>query len=66
MLVTCKKKTTAKLKLIDNLSVALLNDLTTASGSFWLEVANDCLRTVIVGIISVECHHRNFNLYIHL
>jgi len=72
MYVTCKKST-AKLKLIENLIVspdtptvwrALLNDLTKESGSFWIEAAIDCLLDINEGMIIVECRHTDFNSHI--
>jgi len=74
MYITCKKST-AKLKLIENLIVspdtptlwrALLNDLTKESGSFWTEEAIDCLRDINEGMITVECRHMNFNSHIQI
>ena len=43
------------------LSMASCADLTTESGSFWIEAAIDCLLAVSDGMISVECRHTNFN-----
>jgi hypothetical protein len=63
-------KSTAKLKLIDNLIVypdkwIVYGDLYRLtwlqSGNLWIEAAMDCLRAVSDGMISVECRHTNFN-----
>jgi len=40
--------------------------LTTASESFWTEAAIYCLHAIIDRMISVECCHTNFNLYIQI
>jgi hypothetical protein len=41
-------------------------DLTTESGSFWIEAAIDCLRAISYGKISVERRHTNFNSYVQI
>ena len=53
-----------KLIVSPDVSTVMLTDLTTQSGSFCIETAMDCLHAVCDGMISVECHHRNFNSYI--
>jgi len=64
----------ANLKMINNLIAglthhpcpwrALLTDLTTESGSFWVEATLDCLYAISDRTNTVECCHMNFNLYI--
>jgi hypothetical protein len=71
---TCKKST-ANLKLTDNLTVppetstvygrqALRADWIRESGSFWIEAAIDRLRAVSDRTVSVECRHMNFSSYV--
>jgi hypothetical protein len=56
---TACKKSTANLKLTDNLIVSpvygrvVLIDLTAESGSFWIDAAIDRLRAISDGMISV-------------
>lgn len=61
----------ANLKMINNL-IALpdtsslsmessVNDLTTESGSFWVDAAMDCLCAISDRMNTVECYHMNFN-----
>jgi hypothetical protein len=69
------QKSTVSLKLIDNLIIspntstlwrALLTDLTMELGCFWNEAAIDCMRAIRGEMISVECRHTNFYLYIQI
>jgi hypothetical protein len=60
---TTRRKSTANLKLTDNLIVspdtstlykrAVLTDLTAESGSFWIDAAIDCLCVISDGMINV-------------
>jgi hypothetical protein len=74
MYITCKKST-ANPKLIGNLivspdtltlSMASSADLTTESGSLWIEAAIDCLRAFSDGMNGVECRHTKFNSHIQI
>jgi hypothetical protein len=66
----------ANLKLINNMIVlpdtltlsmaTCTNCLTTESGSFWIDAAIDLPCTISDRMISVICHHTNFNLYIEV
>jgi hypothetical protein len=63
-------------KMFDNLIVSpdtstvygeqAVTDLTTESGSFWIEAADDCLRAISDGIISDECHNTNCDSYVQI
>ena len=42
----------------------MLTELTTESGSVYIEAAMDCVHAICDEMISVECRHRNFNSYL--
>jgi hypothetical protein len=45
---------------IDSLWQAMLTDLNTESGSFYIDVAMDCMHAVCDGVISGKWGHRYF------
>ena len=76
LLHTLHEKSLANLKLINNMivlpdtlilsMVTCSNWLTTESGSFWFEAAINLLCAVSDSMISVICHHANFNFYVEV